>query len=41
MNPEIATILENGTYGQRPMTNEEYAQYLETIGAHFEGETQE
>jgi len=27
-NPEIATILEDGTYGQRPMTDEEYAQHL-------------
>jgi hypothetical protein len=27
-NPEIATILDNGTYGQRPMTDEEYAHYL-------------
>ena len=32
MNPEIATILENGTYGQRPMTDEEYANYLEQRG---------
>jgi hypothetical protein len=27
-NPEIATILDDGTYGQRPMTDEEYANYL-------------
>jgi hypothetical protein len=30
-NPEIATILEDGTYGQRPMTDAEYADYLEAI----------
>jgi len=29
MKPEIATILENGEYGQREMTDEEHAQYLE------------
>lgn len=29
--PEIATILEDGTYGQRPMTDEEYGEYLATI----------
>jgi hypothetical protein len=26
-NPEIATILEDGSYGQREMTNEEFAEY--------------
>ena len=26
--PEIATILEDGTYGQREMTDAEYADYL-------------
>jgi len=26
--PQIATILEDGTYGQRDMTDEEYAEYL-------------
>lgn len=28
MRPEIATILEDGTYGQREMTEEEYAELL-------------
>ena len=28
MNPEIATILNDGTYGQRPMTDDEYFEYL-------------
>jgi hypothetical protein len=27
MKPEIATILEDGTYGQREMTDEEFAEY--------------
>jgi hypothetical protein len=27
-NPQIATILEDGTYGQREMTEEEYAELL-------------
>ena len=27
MKPEIATILEDGTYGQREMTDEETAEY--------------
>ena len=27
MKPQIATILEDGTYGQREMTDEEYANY--------------
>jgi len=26
--PEIATILDDGTYGQREMTEQEYAEYL-------------
>ena len=26
--PNIATILEDGTYGKREMTDEEYADYL-------------
>ena len=30
-NPDIATILEDGTYGQRPMTDKEYAEYLEAV----------
>ena len=31
MRPEIATTLADGTYGQREMTDDEYAQYLEAI----------
>jgi hypothetical protein len=31
MRPEIATILEDGTYGQREMTNDEYEAYIETV----------
>jgi len=27
-NPQIATILDDGTYGQREMTDEEYAELL-------------
>jgi hypothetical protein len=27
---QIATILEDGTYGNRDMTDEEYAEYLAT-----------
>lgn len=27
MKPEIATILEDGTYGQREMTDDEYAEW--------------
>jgi len=29
--PEIATILNDGIYGQREMTDEEYAEYLALI----------
>jgi hypothetical protein len=29
--PEIATILENGLYGQREMTDEEIAEYKASI----------
>ena len=29
--PEIATILDDGTYGQRPMTDAEYENYLAQI----------
>lgn len=29
--PQITTILEDGTYGNRDMTDEEHAEYLETI----------
>jgi hypothetical protein len=29
MKPQIATILEDGNYGQRKMTDEEYANHLE------------
>jgi hypothetical protein len=31
MKPEIATILDNGEYGQREMTEQEHANYLEQI----------
>ena len=34
MKPEIATILENGTYGQREMTDEEYAEWQIVAAAH-------
>lgn len=27
MKPQIATILDDGTYGQREMTDEEYAEW--------------
>ena len=27
MKPEIATILDDGTYGQREMTDEEFAEW--------------
>lgn len=27
MKPEIATILDDGTYGQREMTDDEYAEW--------------
>ena len=30
-NPLIATILDNGEYGEREMTDVEYAEYLETV----------
>jgi hypothetical protein len=33
MKPEIATVLNDGTYGQREMTDDEYAEYLATINA--------
>lgn len=29
LKPQIATILPDGSYGQRDMTDEEYAAYLE------------
>lgn len=29
--PQVATILEDGTYGNREMTEEEHADYLATI----------
>ena len=32
--PEIATILDNGEYGQREMTDEEYAEYETIISNH-------
>lgn len=28
MKPQIATILDDGTYGQREMTDDEYAEWL-------------
>lgn len=31
MNPEIATILDDGTYGQREMTDDEYAEWLAAV----------
>jgi len=31
VTPEIATILDDGTYGQREMTDREHAEYLEAI----------
>jgi len=39
MKPEIATILDDGTYGQREMTDDEYAEYVATISAPAEGPT--
>lgn len=40
MNPEIATLLDDGTYGQREMTDDEYAEYLATINAPQETPTE-
>ncbi len=40
MKPEIATVLNDGTYGQREMTDEEYAALIES-GWTEEGETPE
>jgi hypothetical protein len=37
--PQLATILEDGTYGNRDMTDEEYAEYLETIKPQTPNET--
>jgi hypothetical protein len=37
--PQLATILEDGTYGNREMTDEEYAEYLETIKPQIPSET--
>jgi hypothetical protein len=37
--PQLATILEDGTYGNRDMTDEEYAEYLETIKPQISSET--
>jgi hypothetical protein len=37
--PQLATILEDGTYGNREMTDEEYAEYLETIKPQISSET--
>ena len=31
MKPQIATILEDGSYGQREMTDEEFAEWQATI----------
>lgn len=36
MKPEIATILDDGTYGQREMTDDEYDEYLAAISASAE-----
>lgn len=36
---QIATILEDGTYGNRDMTDEEYAEYLEAIKPQVSDET--
>ena len=33
MKPEIATILDDGTYGQREMTDEEYAEWQAVAAA--------
>jgi hypothetical protein len=33
MNPQIATRLADGTYGEREMTDDEYSEYLATINA--------
>lgn len=40
MRPEIATILEDGNYGQREMTDEEYEALL-AAGWTLEGEPKE
>lgn len=32
--PEIATILEDGTYGQREMTDEEFAEHEAIVATH-------
>ena len=37
--PQLATILEDGTYGNREMTDEEHAEYLETIKPQIPNET--
>jgi predicted protein tyrosine phosphatase len=37
--PQIATILEDGSYGNRDMTDEELAEYLETIKPQIPNET--
>lgn len=34
MKPEIATILDDGTYGQREMTDEEYAEWQAHVATH-------
>lgn len=41
MKPEIATLLPDGSYGQREMNDEEYAEYLATINAPNEETTTE
>jgi hypothetical protein len=38
MKPEIATILDDGTYGQREMTDDEYAEWLEAAARNPETE---
>jgi hypothetical protein len=37
--PQLATILEDGTYGNREMTDKEHAEYLETIKPQIPNET--
>lgn len=36
MKPQIATILDDGTYGQREMTDDEYAEWLIVAELHPE-----
>jgi hypothetical protein len=34
MKPQIATLLSDGTYGQREMTDEEFAEWQQVAAAH-------